>query len=188
MKFSIPSYLHCGVAKTIKYMQVIPFAANFEVAASVRCSPKIISLGNFTHTVCYAFYWFVFFLNFFCYFVRIFFFGWTRLDWTVSPAGNRTSAGRGFGLFPARVLLWKMSRYHWDFNISGTPTCTFEYTFVSDFTFLSLFSNFGQIWSRNITFLTNVYNNKDSKEFLKDFKTSYLFCEIKTKHPYLKLI
>lgn len=63
-------------------MQVIPFAANFEVAASVRCSPKIISLGNFTHTVCYAFYWFAFFLNFFCYFVRTFFFGWTRLDWT----------------------------------------------------------------------------------------------------------
>jgi len=124
-------------------MQVIPFAANFEVAASVRCSPKIISLGNFTLTVCYAFYWFAFFLNFFCYFVRTFFF-WldsTGLDWTVSPAGNRTSAGRGFGLFPAGVLLWKMSRYDWDFNISGTPTCTFEYTFLH----FSLFSNFGQI-------------------------------------------
>jgi len=55
-------------------MQVIPFAANFEVAASVRCSPKIISLGNFTHTVCYAFYWFAFFLNFFVILFVLFFF------------------------------------------------------------------------------------------------------------------
>jgi len=67
-------------------MQVIPFVRNFEVAASVHCSPKIISLETLPtqfvmhSTVFLFFFWFLS---------------------PVLPAGNRTSSGRGFRSFPA---------------------------------------------------------------------------------------